>query len=93
MHVDIVYYIKTVQIPSLDLSHLTFLYAFKCVALLKHVFDLTLHYNTLFLQEMHFVVVIVSYISLFCKSAQKQTTQLYIVLHVQQDRAMDKLVT
>ena len=39
------------------------------------------------------VIVIVSYISLFSKPARKQTTQLYIVLHAQQDRAMHKLVT
>ena len=39
------------------------------------------------------VIVIVSYIILFRKPARKQTTQLYIVLHAQQDRAMHKLVT
>ena len=39
------------------------------------------------------VIVIVTYISLFSKSARKQITQLYIVLHAQQDCAMHKLVT
>ena len=39
------------------------------------------------------VIVIVSYISLFSKPARKQTTQLYIVLHTQQDRALHELVT
>ena len=35
-----------VQIPSLDLSHSTFLCVLNYVALLKHVFNLTLHYST-----------------------------------------------
>ena len=39
------------------------------------------------------VVVIVSYISLFSKPALKQTTQLYVVSHAQQDRAVHTLVT
>ena len=39
------------------------------------------------------VIVIVSHISLFSKPAQKRTTQLYILLHAQQDRAMHTLVT
>ena len=39
------------------------------------------------------VFVIVSYISLFCNPAGKQTTQLYIVLHAQQDSAVHELVT
>ena len=38
------------------------------------------------------VIIIVSYISLFSKPARKQTTELYIVLHAQQDCAMLKCV-
>ena len=38
-------------------------------------------------------LVVVRYISLFSKPARKQTKQLYIVLHAQQEHAMRKLVT
>ena len=38
--------LNPVQIPSLDLSHLTFLYILNYVALSKHIFNLTLHYST-----------------------------------------------
>ena len=32
---------NSVQVPSLDLSHFTFLYVFIYVSLLKHIFNLT----------------------------------------------------
>ena len=43
LHLD---FLTFVQIPSLDLSHLTFLYVLIYVALLKNIFCLTLHYST-----------------------------------------------
>ena len=38
--------LNSVQIHSIDLSHLTFLYVLIYVALLKHVFNLTLYYSS-----------------------------------------------
>ena len=38
--------LNSVQIPSPDLSHLTFLYVLIYVALLKNIFNLTLYYST-----------------------------------------------
>ena len=55
-------HLDSVQIPSLDISHLTFLYVLNYVALLKHMFNLTLHYSThlIFCRKYIFVCVSIS---------------------------------
>ena len=64
------------QIPSLDLSRLTFLYVLIYVALLKNIFNLiylhfVLQHSPHFLQEMYFLVVTVLWLLILVQSNTK----------------------